>query len=31
MSDGRYETVVAGPVATTIAEQLPEPVAAAVI
>ena len=31
MSDGRCEIVVAGPAATTIAEQLPEPVAAAVI
>ena len=31
MSDGGYEIVVAGPAATTIAEQLPEPVAAAVI
>ena len=31
MSDGRYEIVAAGPAATTIAEQLPEPVAAAVI
>ena len=31
MSDGRYEIVVAGPAATIIAEQLPEPVAAAVI
>ena len=29
MSDGRYEIVVAGPAATTIAEQLPESVAAA--
>ena len=31
MSDGRYEIVVARPAATTIAEELPEPVAAAVI
>ena len=31
MSDGRYEIVVAGRAATVIAEQLPEPVAAAVI
>ena len=31
MSEGRYEIVVAGPAATTIAEELPEPVAAAVI
>lgn len=31
MSDGRYEIVVAGPAATTIAEELPESVAAAVI
>ena len=31
MSDGGYEIVVAGPAATTITEQLPEPVAAAVI
>ena len=31
MSGGRYEIVVAGPAATTIVEQLPEPVAAAVI
>ena len=30
MSEGRYETVVAGPAATTNAEQLPESVAAAV-
>ena len=31
MGDGRYEIVVARPAATTIAEELPEPVAAAVI
>ena len=31
MSDGRYEIVVAGPAATTIAEELPESVAVAVI
>ena len=31
MSDGRYEIVVVRPAATIIAEQLPEPVAAAVI
>ena len=31
MSDGRYEIVVARPAATTIAEELPESVAAAVI
>ncbi len=31
MSDGRYEIVVAGPAATTNADQLPEPVAASVI
>lgn len=31
MNDGRYEIVVAGPAATSIAEELPEPVAAAVI
>lgn len=31
MSDGAYEIVVAGPAAKTIAEELPESVAAAVI
>ena len=31
MGDGRYEIVVAGPAATTIADELPESVAAAVI
>ena len=31
MSDGRYEIVVARPAATTIAEKLPGPVAAAVV
>lgn len=31
MSDGRYEIVVAGPAAKTIAEELPESVAVAII